>query len=157
MDWIRQYLLSVICVCVIVAIFTALWGEKAPLSGLIKLIAGVFITFTLIAPVVRVELEDFQDFYTGITADARAVVRQGEEMTQQSAERIIKEQLEAYILDKASSLNLDVSISLTLKNATVPTPDEITIYGNASPYGEKMLQAFLADELGIPEEKQVWK
>ena len=61
MDWIRQYLLSVICVCVIAAIFTALRGDKAPLSGLIKLIAGVFITFTLIAPVVRVELQDFQD------------------------------------------------------------------------------------------------
>lgn len=157
MDSIRQYLLSVICVCVIVGIITRFLGDKKPLTGIIKLISGVLIIFTVIAPVIRVELKDFQDFYSGITDDARKVVQQGEIMTQQSTEAIIKDQLEAYILDKASSLNLDVDINLTFENATVPKPERITISGDASPYNKKVFQAFLEKEIGIPEEMQSWR
>ena len=55
METIRQYLLSVICACVIIAIVKAIVGEKASSSGIIKLIAGAFLIFTVIAPVVRMQ------------------------------------------------------------------------------------------------------
>ena len=157
MEGIRQYLISIICACVIVAMIRLFLNDKKHLSGIIKLISGVFIIFTVIAPVVRVEFQDFQDFYRGISEDAQAVAREGELMSQQSVQAIIKQQLEAYILDKASSLNLNVDIDLTLTDATLATPEKITISGNTSPYGKKMLQAFLVEEMGIPEEMQQWR
>ena len=157
MEGIRQYILTVICASVLIAIITAFLGEKKHLSGIMKLITGVFIIFTVIAPVISIEIRDFQDFYKDISEDALAVVRQGELMTQQSSQEIIKQQLEAYILDKASSMNLDVDIDLTLEEAAIAEPKQITIYGNVSPYSKKMLQTFLVDEIGIPEEMQLWR
>ena len=157
MDGIGRYLLSVICVSVIVAIVTGFVGKKTASAGIIKLISGVFIIFTVVAPVVKVEFQELQDFYNGISFDAGKIAKQGELMAQQSTQAIIKEQLEAYILDKASSLNLDVDVSITLKDTDLATPEKITISGNASPYGKEMLQAFLVEEIGIPEEMQLWR
>lgn len=157
MDGIRQYLLSIICACMIVAIIKVILGEKISASGILKLIAGIFIIFTVVAPVIKVEFEDFQNFYEDVSSDARDVVHQGEIIAQQTTQTIIKEKLEAYILDKATALNLDVDVCLTLKDAAVATPEEITIYGSVSPYGKKMLQAFLVEEMGIPEGKQSWR
>lgn len=157
MEGIRQYILTVICASVLIAIITAFLGEKKHLSGIMKLITGVFIIFTVVAPVISIEIRDFQDFYKDISEDAQAVVRQGELMTQQSSQEIIKQQLEAYILDKASSMNLDIDIDLTLEDAAIAKPKQITINGNVSPYSKKMLQTFFVDEIGIPEEMQLWR
>lgn len=157
MDYIRQYLLSVICASILVSIITAFLGEKSHQSGIFKLITGVFIIFTVISPVVNVQIQEFQDYFKGISENAQRTVQQGELMSQKSTQSIIKDKLEAYILDKASSLNLDLDISITLKDEAVATPEEIIISGNASPYGKKMLQTFLVNEIGIPEEKQLWR
>ncbi len=157
METIRQYLLSIICACVMVTIVKAFIGDKAPSAGIIKLIAGAFLIFTVVAPVVRMQFEDLQDYYIGVSEDAQKVVGQGEAMSQQACQAIIKEQLETYILDKADSLGLDLEIDISFPDISEMSPDEIMILGNASPYGRKTLQTFLTEEIGIPEDKQIWR
>ena len=44
MDGIRQYLLSIICACMIVAIIKVILGEKISASGILKLIAKTIIS-----------------------------------------------------------------------------------------------------------------
>ncbi len=157
METIRQYLLSIICACVMVAIVKAFIGDKAPSAGIIKLIAGAFLIFTVVAPVIQIQFQDLQSFYFGVSEEAERVVGQGEAMSQQACQAIIKEQLEAYILDKADSLRLDVAIEVSFPDTSELSPDEITILGNVSPYGKKTLQTFLTEEIGIPEDKQIWR
>jgi hypothetical protein len=70
---------------------------------------------------------------------------------------IIKENLEAYILDKASALQLDVDVDIVLTEDLPPAPDSVTIIGNASPYNKQVFQAFLVEEIGIPKEQQIWQ
>lgn len=157
MDTIREYLLSLITAAVIVSVVMALVNKKQANGAMIKLLCGLFLTFTLLSPLVKVQFLELQDFYTGIFANGNVIVAEGKKMAQQSTGEIIKEDLEAYILDKASKLQLDVEVCLVLSDALYPVPETVTITGEISPYSKKVMREFLLEEIGIPEEKQIWQ
>ena len=157
MDSLRKYLLSLIAAAVIVSIVMAVVNKKQVNGAIIKLLCGLFLTFTLLSPLVKVQILELQDFYTGIFANGDVIVAYGKKMAQQSTGEIIKADLEAYILDKASKLQLDVEVCLVLSDALYPVPETVTITGEISPYSKKVMQEFLSDEIGIPEEKQIWQ
>ena len=65
----------------------------------------------------------------------------------------IAAQTQAYIEDKASSLGLSVRAEVqTALRDGVPFPDSVTLYGENS----AALGAYIVQELGIAEEKQLW-
>ena len=66
------------------------------------------------------------------------------------------EQASAYVLEKAKALNLDITAQLEFGNEDIPIPKQIYLNGNVSPYAKKELTHFIAEQLGIPEENQVW-
>ena len=74
----------------------------------------------------------------------------------QEQAKIIKEQSQAYILDKAVSLGADISVAVTVSETTPPTPIEITVKGAVSPYVKTVLKDYLKEQFGIPEEAQKW-
>ena len=95
-------------------------------------------------------LEDVYKEADWITANAQAEV-------QQQICNVIKEQTEAYILEKASALNADITVSVKLALDTqYPTPESVHIKGNISPYARRLLSQTIQDDLGIASEDQVW-
>jgi hypothetical protein len=71
------------------------------------------------------------------------------------AERIIQ-QTQAYILDKARSLDAELTVEVFLGDGTIPVPIGVRLEGNISPYARKLLSQMLQDDLGIPAEEQIW-
>ena len=57
---------------------------------------------------------------------------------------------------KAKALNLDITANVEFGREDVPIPTEIYLYGNASPYAKYELTRYITEQLGIPEENQVW-
>ena len=157
MDFVRQYLLSVIVASVIVGIITGFINKKNSHYAVIRLVCGLFLAFTMLSPLFKLKIENIADFYSGITANADTVVSEGKEIANEAAGEIIKEKLEAYILDKASTLQLDVDVELTLDENLPPAPQTVAIVGNVSPYGKSVLSDFLEKEIGVPKENQQWR
>ena len=69
---------------------------------------------------------------------------------------IIESECSAYIQDKATSLGLDITVSVDLNEDDIPGPAYVRISGQASPYGRAMLQQIIASELGVGKEGQEW-
>lgn len=156
MEDIKTYLLGLVGAAVICGIVTRLVGEKGTQGAMVKLIAGLFLTFTVIRPLSDIRLDsltDFADIYADAGAQAAA---SGECMTKDALRASIKAQTEAYILDKAAGLALSLEVEVTLSDDAIPLPASVRLSGKTSPYAKLRLQTIIAQDLGIDKEHQVW-
>lgn len=155
MEAIREYLLSVTGAAMLSGIVSSLLGKNS-YSGLIQLICGTFLIFTVTAPLIQPDFLSFPLPDSDIRKDAEDLVRQGVDYTSQAKARIIKEQLEAYIQDKASGLDARIVPEITLTEGETPVPDRVKLTGTWSAWAKDKLEDILERELGIPKERQVW-
>ena len=153
---IRQYLLTVIAAALLCGVINGIIGKKSAYGAVVKLVTGLFLAVTVISPWVKFKITDFSSYIEGISADAQSVAASGELMAQDELASIIKTQTQTYILDKATSLKLDVEVEVTLCDSDPPLPCAVTLRGAASPYAKEMLCQYIANDLGIPEEDQLW-
>ncbi len=156
MHWIKEYLLCVTAAAILCAIIKAIIGNKGTLSTMVKLLTGLFLAITAISPWAKLDNFDISSFTTDYSWDVREAVAQGEQMASESVRSIIKEETEAYILDKAAYLELSITVDVTVSEGDLPAPSAVTITGNASPYAKRVLTQYIQEELAIPEENQIW-
>ena len=88
--------------------------------------------------------------------DAQQAIQSGVADTSNTLKQIIKDKTEAYILDKAASLGVDLQVDVILSDTAPPLPVEVLLIGAASPYAKAQLSTMIADELGIAKEAQRW-
>ena len=69
---------------------------------------------------------------------------------------IIKGETEAYILDKAASLGVELEVDVLLEDMYPMAPKTVRLSGSVSPYVRNRLQNIIAEELGISKENQIW-
>ena len=86
--------------------------------------------------------------------DAKDAAAMGEKLARDSMADIIKEETEAYILDKAADLHVNLHVEVTVGEDNLPTA--VTLSGEASPYARRQIQAIIANDLGIAKENQKW-
>lgn len=156
METVRTYLLGVIAAAIVCGIVTRILGDKGTQGAMAKLIAGLFLAFTVIRPVADLSIgsvADLTDQYSAAGADAAA---EGERMTREALALSIKSQTEAYILDKAEALNVTLTVEVTLSEEDIPTPASVCLTGKVSPYAKQRLQTVIADDIGIDKEHQTW-
>ena len=156
MEDIRTYILSVVAAAVICGGVRMLFGKKGGTSALISALCGIFMAFVLISPLRELDFSVYGDYFSGFMEEAKVVVKEGEVTALQEQRAFIKQEAEAYILDKAVSLGADVSVVVTVSETTPPTPIQITVQGAVSPYVKKVLKSYLEEQFGIPEEAQTW-
>ena len=97
-----------------------------------------------------------RDYFSDIQSDAKAVTNQAISETKEDFFRRIKEQTETYILDKASELGLSIDATVQYSTKGEIKPKQVIITGDASPYKKMELKRFIATQLNIPEEAQIW-
>ena len=156
MDSIRQYFLTVITAAAICGCLNALFHGKGTFGTIIKLLTGIFLAVTIISPVTKLDLRNYTSFFDEISAEAKLNTDFGAGMAQDATRSIIKSQTEAYILDKAASLKLEVTVDVEVDSTGSWVPCGVTITGPALPYAKRRLQQYIVQDLGIPEEKQKW-
>ena len=156
-NWIRQYILSVTSAAIICAVIRELVGQKSGYLKVINLIAGIFLTVTVVAPWSKLEIDEFENYIQGFSADAESVVSIGEAYRQEEMSRLIKSQTEAYILDKADSLGIALQADVIVADSDPIIPYSVTVYsGSIAPYKREQLKQYIANELAIPEARQTW-
>ena len=153
MDAVREWLSSVVAAALLVSVAQSMVPE-----GSIRKIAGftggLILLAVLLQPALRTDLSAlhlrFED-YEAAVAERQAEL---EEDQDRALADIIAERTEAYILDKASDLGLEISLRVEteLDQEGLPIPAAVEIEGPRS----EELATYLEEELGIPAERQVW-
>lgn len=156
MDNLRQYLLTVICVSAVCAIVVGLIGKNGSQAAIMKLISGIFITITVISPWLSIQFHDISYYFDSLYSETQTIVDSGMEYSDNETTKIIKERVEEYIHNKASSLGSALDIEVILSESEPYKPISITLTGGVSPYNKRQLQQIISDDLGIPEVDQEW-
>lgn len=156
MEGIREYLISVTAAALLCGILRSLTGEKGSVNGLLRLVSGIFLALTVIRPVKELTLGEFSFLPSDLLTEARAASEEGADYAQRAMERLIKEQCEAYILDKAQALGADIQVDIRVSGDSTPVPISSVVSGDLSPYAKSQLKQALETDLGIPEEDQQW-
>ena len=156
MENLGRYLIGVAAAAFLCGILRQV-SEKLGISGkLISMITGIFMAIALVSPIKMFHFPDFSKMLSQLENDAQYYVSHGQEIAYEQVSVYISEQVRTYILEKASALNANVEVSVDLDGAQLPAPQAVHISGAISPYARKILSAYIAEELAIPEENQIW-
>ncbi len=156
MEFIGQYLLKLTAAALICGMITAFFGKKGTFGAVIQLLAGMFLTLSILSPWVQLRLDELSGWTAGMSAGAEALGQTGQNTAREAMVKRITEKTAAYILDKASALDADLAVEVLLDDSAIPVPCGVRIQGNVSPYAKKVLSNLLETELGIAPEEQIW-
>ena len=156
MEFIKDYLISIIAAAILCSLGISLIGKKSTYTVVVKLICSVIMIATIISPWNKVRFSDFTSFHIGLMEEADAAVFSGQTEAYEATAAIIKSKTEAYILDKASAMGLSIQVEVTVSDENLPAPAGIKIFGAVSPYAKQQLCSIISSDLGIPEDMQQW-
>ncbi len=156
MSSISPYLLRIVAAAIICSIATTIVGKKGTLATTVKLICGIFISVTLISPLVNIKIADMTNYIDDLKIDASDMITQAEEGTRTQIAERIKQQTQSYILDKAETYGAHLTVEVSVETSGLPVPNGVTIRGDVSPYAKSQLQQLIVDNFDISPEAQQW-
>ena len=156
MQAIGEYILRVTAAAILCAILRRMLDKKKTPDAVGKLLTGIFMTYTVLSPLVDFSVDPMNGIADAYRQEAQAAVQAGETETAQALHERIKKQVEAYVLEKAQDLGAQVQVTATLSDDFYPVPRSITIQGAIGPYAKTRLKQIIKDDLGIGEENQIW-
>ena len=151
---LAEYVLSVISASVIGIIICSFFDEKSGISVVVKLIFGMFLTFVVINPVVRMDFSGIENYLEYMTLEGAEAASVGENMAREAEGEFIKSRVQAYILDKADSFGIRLNVEVVLDQENIPV--SVELQGNISPYAKTRMIEIITEELGIAKENQLW-
>jgi hypothetical protein len=144
----------VISAAVLCTIVIKITENKGSISFLIKILAGIFLSTSVLTPMLHISFAPITEYINEIQTEASFVTDAGVQDTSEKKEIFIKNQLEAYIVDKAKDMNLSIEAQIELNEDMIPV--KVLLQGNASPYYRMKMESYITDTLGIQKEDQVW-
>ena len=156
MVMLGRYIFSVTTAAIIFSILQSLLHKNSAAAMLVRLIGGLFLTFTVIAPVIVFDLDSILEQSWAYTSHAEDIAAAGQTIAAEQRSQRIKEQCETYIIDKAMSYQTQLDVDITLTNDEMPLPSAVLLKGNISPYVKSIIATWIQDEMGIPEDHQIW-
>lgn len=156
MEGIRRYILSVTAAAVICSMVLSLCDKKGFNKAAIKMLCGIFVAITMIAPLLEIRLSNISMSAGVLSGEATAAVEEGRQAAVNAVGSIIKQRTESYILDKADAMGIEIIVQVSLDQENLRYPQCVCIHGTVSPFAKRQLQLWISEELGIAEENQIW-
>ena len=153
----KAYVLSILAAAVVCAVVQGVLNKKSVSGRMIHLLSGILMAVTVIAPLENISFRGVEDYWDNLSVDAQEYVSDGTAMAENQRIAIIKSQSEAYILDKANRMGLQITLEVELDENNGNVPCGVVISGAVSPYAREQLCAYMEDTLGIAKENQIWK
>lgn len=83
-------------------------------------------------------------------------VQWGESTAATALAESISQGTEAYILEKAKGMNVELAVEVELSDDEIPVPVAVSLTGQVAPYVKTVLSDTISQDLNIPKEKQIW-
>lgn len=154
MEELKQYLLSVITLALICAVVQTF--QQGPSKTLAQLVCGLILTVTVVKPFLHFDFSEAFDAVLSLPGDAQENAAEGEKMSREALADIIKEETEAYILDKAKELGAEISADIIVSDDDIPVPTAAVIRGTLTAHTRDFLEEVLCTKLGIAKENLTW-
>ena len=156
MEAVRNYLLSVVAVGFLVTLANAI-VPKGILKNLVTFTGGLIVVLAVIAPVVHLDFEAIEDVLDDFSVQDSSLSQTANFKSQDVLKQLIIEKTQSYILDKAQSLGMEITVDIELAwEDSVPYPNATTIRGNYTQAQKTLLSQYLESSLAIPKERQAW-
>ncbi len=153
---IRKYLVGIVAAAIFCSVAKALQDGKSAIGRIVQMLGGILLAVTILSPVLNISFEGITDYFDDLSANAQAYVDEGKYASQESVNAIIKERTEAYILDKANRMGLQIAVEVELDASDNSIPCGVVFTGSVSPYAKEILCGYVEDNLGITRENQKW-
>lgn len=147
----RQYVLSLTCACVMVAVAESIGMGRAG-----KLLSGLFLALVLISPLRDIRLGELWQAPENLYRDGQAIAASAEAETKRSICDIIIERTRTYILDEAEALGGTVTVEAIALDEASLVPIRVELGGRVTPYVRSCLSDFLISKIGLEKEGIVW-
>ncbi len=154
MGALKEYLLSVTAAAVACTLVQRMLLGKGSAEAMIKILTGILMALTVLGPITQIRLPDLSEL--PFSVQAQAAVLDGEETARAALSEGISTRVEAYILEKAAALGLQLTVDVELSRDPIPVPVRVYLQGNVSPYARQKLQTMIREDLGIDKENQIW-
>jgi hypothetical protein len=141
---------------VIVCGLTQTLFSKGTMHTLIKWISGLVVTVTVLNPLVKGDLIQWDIAISEFRENKEIAIEEGLRIGEEALADRICESTCAYILNEASDMGANVEVEIELQESYPYQPEQVRIFGGVSPYIKQQLSIFLQRELGITEDQQIW-
>ena len=155
MDAIGEYLIGITAAAILCALVNKLSG-KGITAAATRMITGIVIAMAVISPWLEVRIGNVRNVLDDVRFSAEYFSQQGKDDANEAIRECILQQTQAYILEKADSLDLSVAVEVILSDGLPAIPEEVIITGSVSPYARESLSAYIQENLGIGTEAQTW-
>ena len=157
MEGVHRYLVSLLAAAIICSLATKISIQFSTIKMLIRLISAVFLLLTAVTPLLKIDINGIVAIPNMPSDEASALINDVKSTVEEDTRKYIIERTQSYIRDRAAGYGATVSVVVELTDNGKKLPDKVTITGSISPYGKTALKRIIAAELGIPEDKQIWK
>ena len=151
-----KYLLSVTAAALLASVVTSLLGDRSTIGAVVKMLSGIYLTLAILVPLCQLRLNEITDLKSELTTQAQQIAIVGQNAARDAMAESIIASTQTYILDKANSMGIRLTVEVELDDSPVPVPCSIRIKGNISPYQKEKLSVIIQQDLGIPSEAQLW-
>jgi len=149
-----EYIVSVTAAAIVCAIVGGMM-PKGTAKEILRLVGGLFLVFAVIRPAADLRLPDLSAMGEGYREDAALAAAEGENQALETVRLRIKQDLAAYILDKAGELGLELTVEVILEDSGY-LPEAVRVSGDAAPEAKQEMLRYLTRELGIQEDQIQW-
>lgn len=156
MNGLQEYVIHLSATALICAVLLRLARGNGAVKAMIKLLCGIVLAYSLIQPVKQLKLSGLERFVSEFHEDADRAVEWGKNVSAEAWAQSISQGAEAYILEKAKTMNLDLVVEVELSDDEIPVPAAVSLIGNAAPYAKTVLSNTISEELNISKENQIW-
>ena len=153
-EWVR----AIAGAALICAAATAI-TPKGKVKGVLKLVCGIVLIIAMINPLVNQDLPTMSLDISDYRKQADEIIGSAEEKQNNLSRTIIENELEAYILDKAQSLDISlesVEVSAKWGDEGCWYPYEVKLSANITQMEQNLISNSIEAELGVEKEKQYW-
>ena len=153
-EGVRLWLLSVLAASLLCALADALM-PKGAVKGVGRLVCGLVLTAVVLSPAVELGLTEGSDWLEEYVSGLSGREEELKNQVDEEMKKIIEQEYEAYILDKAAQLGAECTVRVECRGEGdgVYLPHRVRIGGTLSGQVREELEETLGRELGLsPEE-----
>lgn len=156
MDGLRDYVFHLCITALICTVLLRFARGTGTVKLVLKLLCGIVLAYSAISPLKQLQIPEFDKVISEFQEEASIAMRWGKETSGIAIREGISQGAEAYILEKAKALNLDLLVEVELSDDEIPVPVAVSLTGNVAPYAKTVLGNTIAQDLNIPKENQKW-
>lgn len=153
---LKEYLLAISAACLLYTVVMTMIPEGS-IRKIAELVSGMMVILATLSPLVELDTSSISSAISQYTLRTDYVQREIEFGSRELMCQVIRKKCETYILDKAENMGVQLSVEVYLDDqAEVPYPTRVLLRGNWTIDEQAALRRCIAEDLGVPEDRQEW-